>query len=76
MITSLVILPLVVEPFLVDELATITVMNRGILAGGPVSPERLVHVPPQLNGFGFVFLANPLKPDGVELPLRELNLGH
>ena len=29
MITSLVILPLIVEPFLVAELETIMVMNRG-----------------------------------------------
>ena len=76
MITSLVMLPLIVELVLVAELETITVMNRGTLAGGPVSPEILVHVPPQLNGFGLVFFANPLKPDGVGLPLRELNLAH
>jgi len=76
MITSLVTLPLIAETLLVAELETIMVMNRGTVAGGPVSPVMLVQVPPQLAGLGLVFLANPLNPDGVELPLREFCFGH
>lgn len=66
-------LPEIVGPDCVIELATMTMMYDGMLLGGPeLLPEVLVHVPPQLGGFGLVTLAKPLKLAGAGPPLSEL----
>jgi hypothetical protein len=55
-------LPEIVEPDFVIELAAITVISCGTLSGGEqLFPGRLDHVPPQAGGFVFVVLAKPLK---------------
>jgi hypothetical protein len=62
MTTNIGMLPEIVEPDCVIELAAITVMKGGRLLGGPeLLPVPLVHVPPQAGGFGLVELAKPLK---------------
>ena len=67
-------LPVIVEPDCVMELAAITVMKGGRLLGGPeLLPVALVHVPPQATGFGLVELAKPLKLWGAVPALREFN---
>jgi len=58
-------LPEMADPDFVIELATITVMVDGRVAGGPeFPPEPLVHVPPQNAGSGVVVSAKPLKAEG------------
>ena len=72
MTTSIGMLPEIVPPDCVIELAAITVMNGGTLLGGvELLPVPLVHVPPQAAGFGLVELAKPLKLWGAVPPLRE-----
>ena len=47
-------LPEIIEPDLVIELETITVMKADTLAGGPeLLPGSLFQVPPHAGGFGF-----------------------
>jgi hypothetical protein len=70
-------LPAIVEPDCVIELAAITVMKGGMLLGGPeLLPGSLVHVPPQVGGFGLVELAKPLKLRGAAPLLSEFNRAH
>ena len=77
MITSLRLLPEITEPLLAIELDTITVMNSGIAAGAPaLLPGSLVQVPPHVAGDVLAELANPLKLDGAEPPLSELDFAH
>jgi hypothetical protein len=58
-------------PDLVIELATITVMVEGTVAGGDVLlPGPPFHVPPQAGGFVLVILAKPLNFLGAWPPLR------
>ena len=77
MITNFRLFPDITEPFLLTELETITVINSGIVAGGPeLLPGSLVHVPPHVAGAVLVELANPLKLDGAEPPLNEFALAH
>jgi hypothetical protein len=67
-------LPEIVEPDWMMELAAITVMKGGRLLGGcELLPVALVHVPPQATGFGSVELAKPLKLWGAPPPLVEFN---
>ena len=74
MTTNIEMLPEIVEPDCVMELAAITVMKGGRLFGGwELLPVPLVHVPPQAAGFGSVELAKPLKLLGAVPPLREFN---
>ena len=76
-ITIFVVLPEMVEPDLVIELATMTVMYDGTLAGGGgLLPVVVVQLPPQAGGLGLVELANPLKPDGARPPLNEFDFAH
>ncbi len=59
-----------VDPDFVAELATITAMYSGTVAGGfELLPESVVHVPPHVGGLVLVCAANPLKPAGAEPPL-------
>ena len=61
-------------PDFVIELATITLMVDGSVAGGPeLPPAPLVHVPPQNAGLGVVFSAKPLKAEGAGPPLNLLD---
>src|ERR1044071_3237269 len=70
-------LPEIVEPDCVMELAAITVMRGGRLLGGPeLLPGLLVHVPPQSAGFGSVDWAKPLKLLGAVPPLKEFSWAH
>ena len=70
-------LPEIVGPDFVIELATMTVMYVGTLLGGPeLLPELLVHVPPQFGGFGLVEFAKPLKLAGAGPPLSEFRFAH
>lgn len=59
-------------PNLVIELATITVMVEGTVAGGDVLvPGPPFHLSPQAGGFVLVALAKPLNFLGAWPPLRE-----
>jgi hypothetical protein len=70
-------LPETPGPDFVIELATITLMVDGSVAGGPeLPPEPLVHVPPQKAGLGVVVSAKPLKAEGAGPPLNELDFAH
>ena len=70
-------LPATPGPNFVIELATITLMVDGTVAGGlEVIPVPLVHVPPQNGGLGEVFSAKPLKEEGAEPPLNLLDFVH
>ena len=70
-------LPAIVEPDFVIELATITVMEGPILLGGwELFPGLVVHVPPQAGGFILVESAKPLNAAGAGPPLREFCLAH
>jgi hypothetical protein len=61
----------------VIELAAITLMKLGRLLGGlELSPEALVHLPPQAGGFGLGASAKPLKLDGAGPPLKKFNFAH
>ena len=72
MTTNIEMLPEIVEPDWVMELAAITVMNGGRVLGGPeLLPVELVHVPPHEAGFGLMELAKPLKLWGAVPALRE-----
>ena len=67
-------LPEMPDPDLVIELATITLMVDGSVAGGPeLPPTPLVHVPPQNAGLGVVFSAKPLKAEGAGPPVNLLD---
>ena len=62
---------------MVIELATITVMVRGTVAGGDgLLPGSVFHVPPQAGGFVLVTLPNPLNAAGAGPPLSEFCLAH
>ena len=77
MITTFGMLPEIVDPDCVIELATMTFMNDGTLLGGPeLLPGLLVQAPPQIGGFGLAALAKPLKPAGAGPPLSELRSAH
>src|ERR1700682_2884632 len=68
-------LPVIVEPDFVIELAAITVMKCGMLLGGPeLLPGSLAHAPPQVGGLVLVELAKPLKLWGASPPLSEFKL--
>jgi hypothetical protein len=70
-------LPETPGPDLVIELATITLIVEGTVAGGlEVPPKPLVHVPPQNAGLGVVVSAKPLKEEGAGPPLNELDFAH
>jgi hypothetical protein len=70
-------LPEMTAPDFVIELATITLIVDGSVAGGPeVMPVSVVHVPPQKAGLGVVLSAKPLKAEGAAPPLNELDLAH
>lgn len=70
-------LPVIVAPDCVAELATRTVINGGTLFGGrELLPGLLVQEPPQAGGFGLVELAKPLKPEGAEPPLSVFRFAH
>ena len=70
-------LPEITGPDFVIELATITLMVDGSVAGGPeLPPAPLVHVPPQNAGLGVVVSAKPLKADGAGPPLNALDFAH
>ena len=65
------------SPDFVIELATITLIVDGRVAGGrDVIPVLLVHVPPQNGGLGAVFSAKPLKEEGAGPPVSLLALAH
>ena len=65
MVTIMGIFPLSIWPDFVIKLETITVMSAGTVAGGcELLPGLLIHVPPQVGGFGFGELAKPLKLAG------------
>ena len=65
------------EPDCTTELDAITVINRGMVLGGPeLLPGLLVHVPPQVGGFVLVELANPLKLLGGLPLLSEFECAH
>jgi hypothetical protein len=65
------------DPDFAIELATITLMVDGSVAGGPeLLPAPLVHVPPQSAGSGVVVSAKPLKIEGAGPPLSLLDLAH
>ena len=64
-------------PDFVIELATITLMVDGSVAGGTeLPPEPFVQVPPQNAGLGVVFSAKPLKAEGAGPLLNELDFAH
>ena len=70
-------LPEIVGPDFVIELATMTAMNCGTLLGGPeLLPGLLVQVPPQIAGLGLVERAKPLKALGAGPPLSEFSFAH
>ena len=70
-------LPEIVDPDFDIELATITRMVDGIVAGGlELLPGFDFQVPPQLGGFGAAELAKPLKASGAEPPLRIFCFAH
>src|SRR5204863_534810 len=67
----------ITEPDWVTELDAITVINCGMLLGGPeLLPGLLVHVPPQAGGFVLVEFAKPLKLRGASSLLSEFNRAH
>ena len=69
--------PETIGPDLVTELATITLMVEGRVAGGlELPPVSLVHVPPQFAGSGVVFWAKPLKAEGAGPPLNLFDFAH
>ena len=71
MVTNLTMSPLSTEPDFVIKLETITVISAGTVSGGcPLLPGSLVHVSPQIGGFGFVQLTKPLKLAGALPPLK------
>ena len=62
-------------PDFVIELATITLMVDGSVAGGLVGvPLPAVQLPPQKGGFGVVVSAKPLKLEGAAPPLNLFDL--
>ena len=64
-------------PDCVIELATITLIVDGSVAGGiELPPVPFVHVPPQNGGLGVVFWAKPLKDEGAAPPLNLLDFAH
>ena len=66
-----------VEPDFVIELDTMTEIYDGTVFGGPeLFPGSLFQLPPQVGGFVLGELANPLKLDGAEPPLKELSFDH
>jgi hypothetical protein len=70
-------LPEMTLPDLVIELATITVMVEGTVAGGDVLlPGPAFHVPPQAGGFVLGALAKPLNALGARPPLIEFCFAH
>ena len=70
-------LPEIIDPVLVIELDTMTVIWAGTLFGGPeLFPGSLRQVPPQLAGFVLGKFAKPLKPEGVAPPLSEFEFAH
>jgi len=73
MVTIFEMLPEIVEPAFVIELATTAVINDGTLFGGEaLLPGWVVPAPPQTGKAGLSELANPLKPLGTAPPLNEL----
>ena len=69
--------PEITLPDCVIALDTITVMNSGMLLGGPeLLPGSLLHVPPQFAGFGVAEFAKPLKLAGADPPLSEFFVAH
>jgi hypothetical protein len=70
-------LPEIVEPDLLIELAAITVMVLGTeFGGGALLPGSVFHVPGQEAGLGVVKRAKPLKVFGAAPPLRVLAFDH
>jgi hypothetical protein len=71
-IANVGMLPEMTLPDLVIELATITVMVEGIVAGGDeLLPGPAFHVPSQAAGFVLGMLAKPLNALGAWPLLRE-----